>query len=278
MNTKQMTMTLVLAVMAAGIAHGGYPSIDDARELFSSENLNSTNQLYQSERFQRFMLGMQATPSPFDAAKMEAFLVSAMTSVVVFVSTNVVDDGVQPCMLEDRGYAFWLLSYLTFRHFPINAELCLALARYIGTLKTADFPTPLANRWGGPVQKVILTTNEMVIAAQRAKWKAAEAAYKAKRDHQTRIRRANVAVLQYRRNLLRICKLAVDGCRKTMPRDKYETFTNELVRISKATQKEASVYLGCGGAVIPSANSTPHSSTQKGLKDNKPKEDFEVDI
>ena len=110
-------------------------------------------------------------------------------------------------------------------------------------------------------------------------WKAEQDAWQRKhgkeRELQMRIRRANEAVLLYRWRLLKICRQAVDGCRKTMARDEYDAFIKEMLRLSEATQKEASIYLGCGGTAIPGAGFSPKSSE---LKHEATKPDDAVDV
>lgn len=233
----------VLAGMLAGVAHGKYPSMETARALFSPSNLNSTNCFYHSDAYRSFMsdiCGSQLPPAEV-SKEMETFIVCAITSTVVTVSTNAVDDGTPIWIIEDRGSVFWGLS-LAFSNFPTNAELCLTLAHYIGTLKPVGFPTPLARAWGGPV-RMALTGNKTTRPEERARRDVFEREYNARREHQVRVNNANRALLQYRSDLLRICRRAVKGCRMTMPQDKYISFTNELIRASRATKKEADMVL-----------------------------------
>ena len=234
----------VLAGMLAWIARGEYPSIETARVLFSPGNLNSTNSFYHSEAYRSFMADMSSSPlPPAEVSKeMESFIISAITSTVITVSTNAVDDGTPVRVMEDRGSAFWGLS-LAFSNFPTNAELCLTLARFIGTLKPADFPTPLARRWGGPVKRMILATNEADLAEERKRMETFEREYNAKRERQVRIYAANKALSRFRNDLFRMCRRAVKGCRRTMPQDQYTVFTNELIRVSGASRQEADMVL-----------------------------------
>ena len=251
---------VVLAGMIAGVAHGEYPSMEAARTLFSPGNLNSTNSLYHSEAYRSFMADMCSSPlPPAEVSKeVESFIISAITSTVITVSTNAVDDGTPLTVIKDRGSAFWGLS-LAFSNFPTNAELCLTLARFIGTLKPADFPTPLARRWGGPVKRMILATNEADLAEERTRRETFEEEYNAKRKRQMRIYAANKALSQFRNDLFRICRRAVKGCRRTMPRDKYTLFTNELVRVSGASRQEADMLLdNWRNALRKTEISSPH--------------------
>lgn len=234
---------VLLAGMLTGIAHGKYPSMDEARDLFSPSNLNSTNSFYHSDAYRSFISDICSSPlPPAEVSKeMETFIVCAITSTVVTVSTNAVDDGTPIWVMEDRGSAFWGLS-LAFSNFPTNAELCLTLAHYLGTLAPADFPTAFARTWGRP-KRMILSANETISAEERAQREAFEMVYNARREHQVRVNAANRALLRFREVLFRICRRAVKGCRRTMPQDKYAAFTNELVRVSGASQKEADMVL-----------------------------------
>ena len=243
MNMRYKMSAAVLAGMLAVVAHGEYPSMETARALFSPSNLNSTNSFYHSEAYRNFISDICSSPLPTAevSKEMESFIVCAITSTVVTVSTNAVDDGTPIWIIEDRGSAFWGLS-LAFSNFPTNAELCLTIAHYIGTLKPVDFPTPLARAWGGPV-RMALTGNKATRPEERARREIFEREYNARREHQVRVNNANRSLLQYRSDLLRICRRAVKGCRMTMPQDKYIIFTNELIRASKATRKEADMVL-----------------------------------
>ena len=261
MNTNHKAVTAIaLAAMFAWIASGEYPSIETAHALFSPSNLNSTNSLYHSEAYRSFMADMCSSPFPSAEAanEMESFIISAITSTVITVSTNAVDDGTPLKVIEDRGSAFWGMS-LAFSNFPTNAELCLTLARFIGTLKPADFPTPLAKRWGRPTRRIILTADKSALTEERLRRETFEREYDAKRERQVRICAANKAVARFRNDLFRICRRAVKGCRKTMPLDKYTLFTNELIRVSRASQLETDMLLDSWRNVIhETEKASPH--------------------
>ena len=280
MGNKNRMAVLILAGIMALVAQGGRLLVDEARELLSVENLNSTNMLCHDRRYQDLVSRIRTDRTTIVSPEFEAFVVASITSMTVSVSTSSLDDGILSRVLEDRGKAFGAIAY-GFHDFPNNAELCLALARYIGTIKPSASPTPLAYGWGGAPGRMILSTNKAARSEQTAGRKTEQDAWqrmhRKERERQMRIRRASEAILLYRLRLLKICRQAVDGCRKTMARDEYNAFIKEMLRLSEATQKEASIYLGCGGASMPDADSSPKSSELK-HEATKPNDAVEVDI
>ena len=233
----------MLCMALACVANEMHSSLDVVRPIFSSDSLNSTNILYNTESYCRFKTAMRQVSSVSDSLEVETFVVCAITSMVVTVSTNMVDDGMSAPVIEDCSHMIGDLSRVLC-HFPTNAELCLMIANYLGRVRVSDFPTPIAAKWGGPVVKVVLTTNKTVIASQRARWTDENRAYDLERGRQLRIRHANNAVMGYRRQLFGMCGLAVAGCRKTMSQEAYTAFTNELIEVSAATEEERKILLG----------------------------------
>lgn len=213
------------------VSRGDYPSIARAEELFTPMILNSTNyHIRESMEFKEFANSLNCATNIQTEIEMETFLVSVITSVVVNVSTNEVDKDSNSWLYGDRGSAFKRLS-TTFRNFPTNAVNCLAIAEYLGRVKTVDFPDNIANT---RYHHALITTND----AERAEHQAKMAAWWKERNHQHYVARANHAVIDYRDRLFRVCNITVRGMRPRMSDEEFATFTNNLVTVSCANETE----------------------------------------
>ena len=210
-----------------------------AMDLFSPDSVASTNVSFLRKEgrhmeFSREYLKNGLTRAEY--SRLESFLLNSLTSIVVHVSTNVVNDGIEGWVLEDRGRYFkWLME--DFHDFRTNNVACLAVASYIGRVKTVDFPTYLANRRYSTFD-MLFSTNTAEVAEHNRRVAERNRALRKVRDLQSRVYQTNRAVREYRRNLCEICGIAVDGCSSVMAPEEFAAFTNRIVEVSGASQEE----------------------------------------
>ena len=217
------------------------PSLKMAMDLFSPDSVASTNICLlrkggQHMKFNREYLKMSLTRAEY--SRLESFIFHALTSIVVHVSPNVVNDGVKGWVIEDRARYFkWLIE--DFHDFKTNDVECLAVASYIGRVRTVDdFPSYWGNRRDSTLGPILLSTNAAEVAEHNRRVAEERRALRKVQDLQRRVYQTNRAVREYRRNLCAICGIAVDGCSSVMAPEEFAAFTNRIVEVSGASQEE----------------------------------------
>ena len=212
-----------------------------AMDLFSPDSVASTNVSFLRKEgrhmeFSREYLKNGLTRAEY--SRLESFLLNSLTSIVVHVSTNVVNDGIEGWVLEDRGKYFkWLIE--DFHDFKANDVECLAVASYIGRVRTVDdFPSYWGNRRDSTIGPILLSTNAAEVAEHNRRVAEERRALRKVQDLQRRVYQTNRAVREYRRNLCEICGIAIDGCSAVMPPEEFAAFTNRIVEVSGASQEE----------------------------------------
>lgn len=158
-------------------------------------------------------------------------MISAITSTPVIVSTNVMDSGSDWRRLKSLEKQVRAMS----NHLSVvttNVAECEAIANYIGSLRTAAFPSDLVGQRGF-VQR--FTTNE---AGQLVSAPTDNSAYNAQRELQLRVYKTNGSVCDYRWMLFHLCQQGVVSARDSLTQEAFISFTNRLVTISVANDVE----------------------------------------
>ena len=238
-KTRTLAIQTVIAALMPAVGYCAYPTMDEAQALFSSELMNSTN-VCMSGAYDDFRGRLCQSASPEVQHAVESVVIGGITSIVVHVSTNLVDESVGVGIIEGRGLYFSSLAY-SLRDFRTNAVECVGIAEYIGNVTGVDFPSDLA-RSRGFGTRMFLSTNE----TELAQWRQQEEPLREvrrlerteKRNLQMRVWLANEAVCRYISCLFSLCGHSVAGCRKTMSDMEFSSFTNEIVAVSNATPEE----------------------------------------
>ena len=208
MKTSTLFSIALTAMLLPATGRCAYPSLAEAQALFSREMMNSrentptntpTNSLYDD-----FILRLREPAAPDCVLAVETAILQGITSIVVNVSTNAVDDGTPAWLLSYRGE---MLGRIVPRlqNFPTNAANCVSLAAYAGTVMKVGFPDDLVwKRFN--IHLFCLSTNEVDQAKfrERLQWREE---LMARRSLQVRVHQANEAVGEYRRRLLEVCSI-----------------------------------------------------------------------
>ena len=224
----------VLVVFSCPLSgHCSYPTMDRAMELFDVHTMSMTNVSMESTAYSKFTEDLRCQTTSENARNMETFLLNAVTSIVVAVSTNAVDDGTNAWLLWDRGDWF-ADAARTFHDLPTNPANCMAVATYLGNVSRVDFPT---NLWMGSCLVIDIIPDPV----EREAYLAERQAWRNACDLQFRVRTSNKAVDQYRKDLLSVCNVGVRGCRAIMDDTQYCAFTNQLATASHASEEELQI-------------------------------------
>lgn len=173
-------------------------------------------------------------------------VLSAIRAVEVHVSTNVVDDSVGIDLIN-QDWVRRIVTHPNFAVFPTNAPACLSLAKYIGKVKCADFPSDLVREtMPAPIMKSL---NGHPVSEERLRQLELDEIRKRERrkqlgekcERQIRVFLANSSVKGYRRQLMSLCGRSVAGCRGVMTDQAFSVFTNEVVTASCADEQEQRV-------------------------------------
>ncbi len=216
------------------IGYCDYPTMDRARELFDEMSMTADYVSMKSEAYSNFAEGLQCQTTPENAREMETFLLDAVTSINVTVSTNAVDDGTSAGLLRDRGGWFAAVAR-TFQNLPTNSANCTVVANYLGGVHGVDFPIDRLR------VKASLLLYYSPDKEEMEAFRARRSALLAERNLQFRVRETNKAVDQYRKDLLSVCNVGVRGCRGIMDDAQFCTFTNQLATSSNASEAERQI-------------------------------------
>ena len=217
-----------------------YPTLEQARELFSQENLNNPNiDMYRDPAYSVFQSNLfccRDAETEMEKIRMKDFLLTTLTSIVVRVSTNAVDDGTATYPLcRDRGYAFASALDSIGDLFLTNVTDCLSIAAYIDRVHTVPFSESL-------VRKRSFVSFYSPDPKEREAWLEKRRAFLARekpiRELQMRVSEDNDNVRNYRRALFMICNSCVLANRKVMDDEAFAAFTNRVVELSKPDESE----------------------------------------
>ena len=238
MNLDVKTIAIVSVTMAAFLCplsgFSAYPAMEQANRLFDELPMSAAYVSMETESYSKFAEALRCPTTPEKAREMETFLLDALTSINVMVSTNLAVEGIDAGLLKDRG-GWFSGAAKYFHNLPTNCANCMAVARYLGDVHKVEFPTNL--QWKGSCLAMRVSADPEENAALREKARAWRAEY----DLQVRVRTTHEAVDEYRRDLLSICNVGVRGCRGIMDDVQFCTFTNQLATASNASEAERRV-------------------------------------
>lgn len=212
-----------------------YPSLVEAQTMFSSEMMNSLENTPPNPLYDDFVSRFGEPSAPEDSFAVETAVLQGITSIVINVSTNDLDDGTPAWIPSYRGAILGRLAP-NFRDFPTNAVNCVSLASYAGTVTTIDFPVDLVNkRFSGHVFYQATNDVGQTLFRERTEWRGE---LMARQRLQTRVHQMNKAVADYRRTLMKVCSIGIAGCRGIMDDTEFAAFTNQVVTASGANEQE----------------------------------------
>lgn len=224
---------LTAAIIAPMPGHCGYPSVERAHLLFGAQRVAATNIDMTSCEYGKFYEDLLCHVAADSSRDMETFLISSITSLVVTISTNQVDDGTSRWLLLNRAAGFAAMAQ-GFSDIKTNSVNCMTIASYLGRVNAVDFPT---NEIGSRCSATFFSTDARLVDEWQRNRLHKREAY----ELQTRVSDANNAVRTYRHELLSICGISVRGCREVMADNEFSSFTNRLVAVSGATELEQKV-------------------------------------
>ena len=228
-----LAATVVLILSITG--YSSYPSPEEACRLFSASRMNATNLWFATPEYNSFKLRL-AEPSSFEhRLAVEDCIIGAITSVVINISTNAVDDGTNMAQIRDRGNGFKEIAY-GFADSAANPSACIALAEYIGHISQVAYPTNLLNGGFHSVTFISLDSND------RDRWAEKRRRWRADRDLQYRVSMANKTVAYYRECLLMVCGKLAARCSNTMDDKQFSAFTNTIAVTSISTERERKLF------------------------------------
>ena len=237
MKVLPVVFGMVVALSCPFSGYCDYPTMERARELFDEDSLNSPIETMEAEAYSKFVEGLRCQTTPENARDMETFILNSITSIVVSVSTNTVDDGTSAWLLGDRG-GWYSRTARIFHDLPTNPANCLAVATYLGGAHGIDFPTNLL--YNG-FTSVMYFNLDPAKQDKVAAWNAHADRRRATYVLQHRVKTTNKAVEEYRKDLLSVCNVGVRGCRAIMDDTQYCTFTNQLATASHASEEELQI-------------------------------------
>lgn len=237
------------AIMSLALPiYGAYPTETEAKELFSSNRLNNVSAWMDDGVYDDFFIRLQRSASDEETRKIEEIIIEGLKSIVVNVSTNIVDDSIGINLLR-KPWVRGLRNNFYPKSFATNASACLSLAQYIGGLKIVAFPNDLLKNTGSLVVMKGLNGNvrsKEEIAALRdssnescrvALYRQNEDAYRM----QHRVSSANSIVVRFRRDLLFICSIGVAECCKTLTEEEFDCYTNQMIRACNPSRAEENI-------------------------------------
>ena len=241
MNIRKSAIGTIALYAATVIScWGAVPTIERARELFSPENIADPNlDFYWGSEYNDFhnLLWTSGRTLPQDERiQMKDFFLTTLTSIVVRVSTNTVDDGtVHYRFGQDRVVAFSRALMSFGDAFETNVTDCLAIASYIDRVHLVPFSESLIWRRGGPI---VIYNDPKKREAWEHKRQEQVAKEKPIRELQLRVFTDNGYVRDYRDALFDLCNSCVLANRRVMGDDDFAAFTNRVVELSKPSDAE----------------------------------------
>ena len=226
---KMKREVLAGCLLTALVCFGRYPTVEEVRNLFDCDRSAKVE-------YEDFLDALYANRSETPLAQrlqMKDWLLMTLTSTVVRVSTNVVDDGTVTFTRGGaRGLAFRRALQSFGPDFTTNVTDCLSVAEYLGRVRTVEVPADLRNR----MMSVLYVTRD---PQKREEWyrKSIELRENRKKVRE-RIRLANDSILDYRRALFDLCNSCVIANRKIMDDAEFAAFTNRVVELSKPDERE----------------------------------------
>ena len=229
-------MGVIAGVIVGFQCRADYPTLEQARELFSPRCIAATDiDMYWGAPYNDFLNALSSqrnSATEGERILMKDFFVNAMTSIVVQVSTNALTE---ETAAYSRGFAFSRALQSFGDLFATNVTDCLAVAAYIDRVHTVPFSESLIRKRSSVF---FYSTDPKEREAWLEKRRAFLAREKPIRELQMRVSEDNDNVRDYRRTLFDLCNACVLANRKIMDDAEFVAFTNRVVELSKPDERE----------------------------------------
>jgi hypothetical protein len=207
----------------------------DAKRLFLPEKMNDHNILMRGEYID-FCNRINACESAKLRSHIERTIVNAITSIVVSVSTNYVNDNIGANVLKSRTEYFKKISFKC-----ISTNECMSLANYLNNVQLIQYPSDLVfARLNIHRYRSEVITNSLGEVKQVFKGCLNRKIHEEKKL-QVRVYNANKEIDEFRKLIISICGQGIFASRKTMSDEEFPNFTNRVVRLSRASEKEQKI-------------------------------------
>lgn len=233
MNIK--LSSIFCATLFALSSNASTSLVEDAKKMFLPEKMNSLSFMMTGE-YEDFRKRMNFCVSEGLRQSVEPVIINAITSIVVSVSTNYLDDSVGIDVLNSRTDYF---REMDFRGMSLNG--CIALANFLNRIQVVSYPSDLVStRLSVYRYRFETTTNSIGEVKTTVKGYGNEKSIE-EQKRQVRIFNANRKVEQFRGMILDKCSKSISERRRTMNDEDFSAFTNQVVRISNMSQDEQKV-------------------------------------
>ncbi len=221
---KQLILLMIASLQFNALTENSL--INRAKRLFAPEMFGRDGMwLADFDERKSFFRDYQQCDDADELKLLDNYLLDAITSFKFTISTNRVNDGVSTTAIEERRWIVDSLIRTIGRH-RATTDICTKLAAYIGNLESVDFPDNLARTM---FNVVIFDENERKRVYKRIE------ELKPERELQARVSEIKCEVRQYQFTVLSRCADMMAELQKSMSQEKFASFTNEVARLSKAS-------------------------------------------
>ena len=236
MNVK--LPVVFFATLFAMSSNASISLVEDAKKLFLPEKMNSLSIMMTGE-YEDFRKRMNVCVGEGVRQSVEPVIINAITSIVVSVSTNYLDDSIGIDILNSRTDYF---REMDFRGMSTNS--CIAFANFLNRIQVVSCPSDLVStRLSVYRYRFETMTNSIGEVKTTAKGYRNEKVIE-EQKRQVRIFNANKKVEQFRGMILDKCSKCISELRRTMNDEDFSAFTNQVVRLSNMSQGEQKVLFG----------------------------------
>ena len=208
---------------------------EDAKRLFIPEKINKPSVLMRGEYID-FRNRMNVCDNDKLRSSVESLIVNAITSIVFSVSTNYLDESIGMDNLKVCTEYFKNMFLKS-----VSTNDCMSLASYLNSIQLIQYPTNLVftrlhiyrycfgtiTNSSGEVKKVLQRIDDRRIYNEQ--------------NIQVRVYNANKEIDKFRKLIISICGQGIFASRKTMSDEEFSNFTNQVVRLSNASEKEQKI-------------------------------------
>lgn len=208
---------------------------EDAKRLFIPEKINKPSVLMRGEYID-FRNRMNVCDNDKLRSSVESLIVNAITSIVFSVSTNYLDESIG---MDNLKVCTEYFKNMFFK--SVSTNDCMSLASYLNSIQLIQYPTNLVftrhhiyrycfetiTNSSGEVKKVLQRIDDRKIYNEQ--------------NIQVRVYNANKEIDEFRKLIISICGQGIFASRKTMSDEEFSDFTNRVVRLSRASEKEQKI-------------------------------------
>jgi hypothetical protein len=207
----------------------------DAKRLFIPEKINNTSVFVNGEYID-FRNRMNLCDNAALRSSVESLIVNAITSIVISVSTNYLDGSTEMDSLK-----FYTDYFKNMFFKSISTNDCMSLASYLNSIQPIQYPTNLVSaRLNVHRYRFEVSTNSSR-DVKHSLQKINNIKLYDEKKKQICIYNANKEVDEYRKLIISICGQGIFAFRKIMDDDEFSNFTNQVVRLSNASEKEQKI-------------------------------------